>query len=207
MPTAEIIDGKAVYYCFIRVRSLREKRSLEFWKFNLQIEQMLLGSKEMNFFSEWGKVFFFFNFLWMEGVVLWIDVRYQRTRTLIPQLGGWRNKRHPQSWGMLLDYPRYCQCQRKIQRLDMNIEWEKNWTDTSNLKLLWSSEAWCYRMAYKVKMKRMFNLYNDWLLHCGFPDGRKSVKSNYKILGRWLKFCLWSSETLTQNKFYIYSWC
>lgn len=79
--------------------------------------------------------------------------------------------------------------------------------DTSNLKLLWSSEAWCYRMAYKVKMKRMFNLYNDWLLHCGFPDGRKSVKSNYKILGRWLKFCLWSSETLTQNKFYIYSWC
>ena len=112
MPTAEIIDGKAVYYCFIRVRSLREKRCLEFWKFNLQIEQMLLGSKEINFFSEWGNFFFFLNFLWMEGVVLWIDVRYQRMRTLIPQLGGWRNKRSPQSWGMLLDYPGYFQSSR-----------------------------------------------------------------------------------------------
>ena len=76
-----------------------------------------------------GKLFFF-NFLWMEGVVLWIDVRYQRMRTLIPQLGGWRNKRNPQSWGMLFDYPGYCQCQRKIQRLDTNIEWERNWTET-----------------------------------------------------------------------------
>ena len=30
-----------------------------------------------------------------------------------------------------------------------------------------------------MKMGKLFNLYNDWLLQYGFPDDKRLVKSNY----------------------------
>lgn len=53
-----------------------------------------------------------------------------------------------------------------------------NW---SLLKLRQSSEARVDRMASKVKMRKLFNLHNNWLLQCGFPDGRGLVRSDYLI--------------------------
>lgn len=47
---------------------------------------------------------------------------------------------------------------------------------TSNLKLVWSSMAWCYSVFYYMKMKNLFNLYSDWLLQWGFPDGTGFVQ-------------------------------
>lgn len=52
---------------------------------------------------------------------------------------------------------------------------------TSNLKLIQSSEACHYRMPYKVKMRKLLNLYNDWLLKWGFSDSRGLVKTDYLI--------------------------
>lgn len=34
---------------------------------------------------------------------------------------------------------------------------------------------------YKMKMRKLFNLYNDWLFPWGFPDGRGLVKHDYLI--------------------------
>lgn len=38
-----------------------------------------------------------------------------------------------------------------------------------------------YRMSYKVKMKKLCNLYNGWLFQWGFPYDRELVKSDYFI--------------------------
>lgn len=54
--------------------------------------------------------------------------------------------------------------------------------DASDLKLVRSSEAPCSGMAYKVKVRKLFNFQNDWLLQWGFPNGRGLVKSDYVIL-------------------------
>lgn len=54
--------------------------------------------------------------------------------------------------------------------------------DASDLKLVRSSEAPCSGMAYKVKVRKVFNFQNDWLLQWGFPNGRGLVKSDYVIL-------------------------
>lgn len=72
--------------------------------------------------------------------------------------------------------------------------------------------AWPYRVAYKMKMRKLFNLHDYWLLQWGFPDGRDLVKSDYLIpytpfLERWQVL----SEAFTRNNLsfaYVYeiSW-
>lgn len=42
-----------------------------------------------------------------------------------------------------------------------------------NHKTVRSSEAYCHRMAYKVKMRSLFKLCNDCLLQWGFADRRR----------------------------------
>lgn len=40
-------------------------------------------------------------------------------------------------------------------------------------------------MAYKVTVWKWFDLYNDWLLQWGFPEGKRLIGKNdfYIILG------------------------
>ena len=33
-----------------------------------------------------------------------------------------------------------------------------------------------HKMVFKVKVRRLFNIYHDWLFQWGFPDGRRLVK-------------------------------
>ena len=71
--------------------------------------------------------------------------------------------------------------------------------DASNLKLIRSSEASCSGMAYKVKMRKLFNLQNDWLLQWGFPDGRGLVKSDYLILFKKVTCFIYDYQTYIQE--------
>ena len=55
-------------------------------------------------------------------------------------------------------------------------------------------------MAYKVKMRKLFNICNDWLLQWEFPDGGGLVKSDYPVpLKEDDKFHLRLSEAFTGN--------
>lgn len=38
-----------------------------------------------------------------------------------------------------------------------------------------------YSLAHKVKMRKLFNLHNDWLLKWEFLEGRRLVRSEYLI--------------------------
>lgn len=55
---------------------------------------------------------------------------------------------------------------------------------------------WHYKKAYQVKMRRLFNLYNDWLLQWGFPDCWAFIK-NVKLF--LVCFLVWLSKTFTRN--------
>lgn len=57
-------------------------------------------------------------------------------------------------------------------------EQSANW-ESSNPKPIWISEAWHYRMAYKVKKRKLFNFYNEFFNNEGFLDSRELVKSEY----------------------------
>lgn len=74
-------------------------------------------------------------------------------------------------------------------------------TETLNVKLAWSSEAWHHRMAYKVQIRTLVNFYNDWVLYSrGYQMVGIGLKwLSFIILGRWLKFCLWLPGTFTRN--------
>lgn len=37
-------------------------------------------------------------------------------------------------------------------------------------------------MVYKMKMRKLFNLYNNWLLQWRFPDDRRLIKSDLLTL-------------------------
>ena len=39
----------------------------------------------------------------------------------------------------------------------------------------------CCKMKYKVKIRRLFNIYHDWLFQWGLSAGRGLVKSGYFI--------------------------
>lgn len=56
-----------------------------------------------------------------------------------------------------------------------------------------TSRAWSYKKVYRVKMRKLFTLSNDWLLKWSSPDSRGSVKSDHliPIWGRWGKSTLW----------------
>lgn len=71
--------------------------------------------------------------------------------------------------------------------------------ETSNLRVGWSSEAWYYRMAYKERMRKLFNLYSDRLLQWGFPDSSGLVKSDYIIPFLEDSFRFHFSEAFTRN--------
>ena len=78
---------------------------------------------------------------------------------------------------------------KTIQRalLDMNIWLAANKPfvnrETSKVKLVWNSEAWCYLIKWKgesywsekEKVIEGESLFNDWLLQWGFPDDGRLV--------------------------------
>lgn len=83
-------------------------------------------------------------------------------------------------------------CQKKIQSvlLDMNILLSEKQIVSKQgdfkPQVVRISEACHYRMTYKVRMRKLFNLYNDWFLRWGFPDGRGLAESDYltPVFGR-----------------------
>lgn len=71
----------------------------------------------------------------------------------------------------------FCLCQKKIQRVFFELFMNR---DTSNRKLVCSSEAEYYNVVYKVKMRKSFNLWNYCLLHNG----------HFQMTGTWLKIII-----------------
>lgn len=78
-------------------------------------------------------------------------------------------------------------CQKKIKRdlfvmnIFLNGE-EAIHEQRLQLKVVRSSELCSYRMIYKVRMRKSFNIYSDWLLQWKFTDNRNLVKNVYLIL-------------------------
>lgn len=76
--------------------------------------------------------------------------------------------------------------QKKIQRflVDMNVLLSEKQTvsEQGDLKPKMVRISRCgHRMAHKVRMRKLFNLYNDWLLQRGLPDSGGLLKSAYLI--------------------------